>query len=1559
VVKSRRIFREAQHPRDDRGRFAKKGGGRWASRVVRGFEAGFGDTSAAQPGMRGSTVGGGVLDLGAISRGNAGFNRPKAVKRGERSAPGLSGFMAQPTAKDAPEGTGSFLERQAASMAARKAAGGGTATPKVAAAVGPDVRKIMKDAGVSRPEDQTASERLDQATGRLRAGAPPAQVAKYLRDSADSLARQLDEEGGDEDSPERNRMRQSIRSLRGAADAVEASDSTRKPAFIAKAEKEMAEKRGETAGKKVAAKDLPAGHALFEVPRPGGGRRFELRNGDGTTVGVLDSATYYKDTKAPGSRIVFRRTEKEGFSASLDATYARANGIPASKFSVPGGVRPTRGDAIRALATHLSDMRSGGAGPKGDGQASKPDATMAKLSDDRLRTGLVMYGTNTPQGRKIVAEMQRRGLPLSTDRDRRKLAGGSNTEADAIAATLAELPADLVPDDQTRRQFVSQWRGKWHVEMGGQPQYMATTASKREALQWIVDAQKEREKLAALKVADRVDTSRDTRKTGGVTTTTPKPESHDDTIARLTRESEQKSADARTQSLATMDGRPPTDGRPDGVAAAISNKGWDLDRSKGRAAHMSPDIARSGNGTLDGEEVRAEVMNPKDGVGPYRYRIYRWSDGSTVETGEDMDVNKVFAKADRIFSGQRGKAPARSAGKAVRFEARRTERPKDRSRGDFGKGPFYDYKVMEIDQDGNEREALSTSSMSRAEDAAKQRNDKEAAAGTLMEALDDRVRELDVRDEAKRKPFVPLRDPDPTSREGLALSLRSAPVGGLKNIGDDLAAREISYAEAADKVSQWVRSLAGRTTSDVNRQALADLEARLRAAGRADLTPPTTSTVPGSSEVVYAGMKRSTLLAIARMKGISPRGKDNTTLAKEVAAHDVRERNTGKPIAFEPDPNAITRAEFDMLPVEQRDVIVEKLRKVANSGDQKSRTIPSNRTSMGTTIRGLVPADHVTRAKEKLRELTYTAPPSVDNSVSGKAIRLSAATSAGEARSILSGSTIADLDDIGRLSGLGRVMTSWKRDKAVAYLVNRSVAGDRMPESYDADSVADALRGASPEQALAVLDAIETSRGISKTELQAVADKLGVGKLTGDKRATMHALAGKAGGAGPKAPLDTSGVTGQSGGMNATTDTLAGPTLGVTTSSRGRTTTVTLPDGTTAQRTSKTMTYTHAVVGTTDLHARAADLQSKVEERKRFVAALEQWIAEGSDKSKLKPYRTRTRSLAEQERGRSNVEYYLPGFGPVMKKGYGRGASTYLQDVNRYALPDFEDSETYSYKFTDEHNGKTRWEVYGPAYVLQEQRDSIARWTDETAKLESGPRFEYKVARWSQRADTAFAAIGSPEVGEDNTTYQVIGVGGVATADGKPAKIVPTAEEKAATKAAAAQAERERIAKSNREWVARKIDEVRRSVADGQEATLGGVTEAGALMLAREVGVPIPRLRSDRAGLKQAIADKIKADATGNAGLPNTDMPNPPAGVVTPADAVTALNNTTTRAMARAILANLTAAQLREVAKLLREGGITIRSGATKDDIRRAIVEYAVGRLADAMAIERTGGGRR
>jgi hypothetical protein len=268
--------------------------------------------------------------------------------------------------------------------------------------------------------------------------------------------------------------------------------------------------------------------------------------------------------------------------------------------------------------------------------------------------------------------------------------------------------------------------------------------------------------------------------------------------------------------------------------------------------------------------------------------------------------------------------------------------------------------------------------------------------------------------------------------------------------------------------------------------------------------------------------------------------------------------------------------------------------------------------------------------------------------------------------------------------------------------------------------------------------------------------------------------------------VDTSRVKAQTEGMPNTTNATSGePTLGVTESSWGRTTTVTLPDGTTAKRTSKTMQYTHAVVGTTDLHADAADARKLADRLDEYSAALEAWIDAGSDRTKLKRFYTGGGSVNDQRAGLKSYSYYLPGFEPT--KETSKMGSTYYQSTS--GGPAVE--SPIRLDSAGNPGGGDSWdgEWHGPdaqRKTLDRARRSATDARARAAKLEAGPRYEYNVDRWSQRADTAFAAIGSPGVNRRNTNYQVVTVGGVARQDAKPAKVVPTAEDKAAAKASAA-----------------------------------------------------------------------------------------------------------------------------------------------------------------------------
>lgn len=104
MAKSRRALHwvEAKHPRDNRGRFAEKGGGKWLARVGEQAKAAFGDVSMGyRPGEgpqgRLQTGKGGLIDTAAISRkaprmhgpeqppqAQAATKRPEFLKVGER-----------------------------------------------------------------------------------------------------------------------------------------------------------------------------------------------------------------------------------------------------------------------------------------------------------------------------------------------------------------------------------------------------------------------------------------------------------------------------------------------------------------------------------------------------------------------------------------------------------------------------------------------------------------------------------------------------------------------------------------------------------------------------------------------------------------------------------------------------------------------------------------------------------------------------------------------------------------------------------------------------------------------------------------------------------------------------------------------------------------------------------------------------------------------------------------------------------------------------------------------------------------------------------------------------------------------------------------------------------------------------------------------------------------------------------------------------------------------------------------------------------------------------------
>lgn len=368
---------------------------------------------------------------------------------------------------------------------------------------------------------------------------------------------------------------------------------------------------------------------------------------------------------------------------------------------------------------------------------------------------------------------------------------------------------------------------------------------------------------------------------------------------------------------------------------------------------------------------------------------------------------------------------------------------------------------------------------------------------------------------------------------------------------------------------------------------------------------------------------------------------------------------------------------------------------------------------------------------------------------------------------------------------------------------------------------------------------------------------------------------------GALARVDTSRVKSQNGGEGTSPTTEATmartaastgiPQLGVTTSSRGRTTTVTLPDGSTAQRTSKTMEYSHAVVATHDLHAEARDWRARAETERRHADAYEAWINAGANLDDLVAVPDGSGSVRDDRMGLVNYNHYLPGFEARPNGRYRTGGTRYENQPGAFAIASSQRHRsggafTYSdYEGYQNHPKR-----------LAEARESRERNLARAAELEAGPQREYYVARWSQRVDTAHAAIGSPGVNAPNTTYQVIGVGGVAKDNGKPVKKVPTAEEKAAALEAKKAAERVAAEQRKQDFFDRAIKGVTAALANprtepGTNSDPNwhlGFTEAGLVSLAKHLGVKVPRREKTSHGtpkehdlgvLRKLIIDAIRA----------------------------------------------------------------------------------------------------
>lgn len=328
----------------------------------------------------------------------------------------------------------------------------------------------------------------------------------------------------------------------------------------------------------------------------------------------------------------------------------------------------------------------------------------------------------------------------------------------------------------------------------------------------------------------------------------------------------------------------------------------------------------------------------------------------------------------------------------------------------------------------------------------------------------------------------------------------------LDSAQGELSALEPEYQANLDRVQaavNAVRATAGLKPTKLNTKTIdAAYAKRIASAG---ITPQPNPPAPPTPE------KPKTKLVFAEALRTPTTGRKQIPRDTKVRAIE-NQRDGGRGVVARH--RDLTREQFDALPEAERNHVLQDLRQVARSTEEESYTTPSNRSSMGMTVRGMREAAHVTAAKAKIRDLTYTAPPPVDNSISGRAARLRA----GDTGAIYN-ATIAELNEAAREAGLSGGNTGWPRTKLADYIRDQVAAGaDRMRAGREGN-LADALRGATPGQALAVLDALEAD-GMGQTtvaKLKAAAKALGI-KATGtDKRMIRNALAKGAADA-PSAP---------------------------------------------------------------------------------------------------------------------------------------------------------------------------------------------------------------------------------------------------------------------------------------------------------------------------------------------------------------------------------------------------------------------------------------------------------
>lgn len=171
---------------------------------------------------------------------------------------------------------------------------------------------------------------------------------------------------------------------------------------------------------------------------------------------------------------------------------------------------------------------------------------------------------------------------------------------------------------------------------------------------------------------------------------------------------------------------------------------------------------------------------------------------------------------------------------------------------------------------------------------------------------------------------------------------------------------------------------------------------------------------------------------------------------------------------------------------------------------------------------------------------------------------------------------------------------------------------------------------------------------------------------------------------------------------------------------KGRTFTVTLPNGEVATRTSQSRVYTHAIVATVDHQARIERLRREAAELRQVVEVVTKLIAE-DDLAALELVHTST-----DGRGRRFYSSRVPGI------------------KVHHSLADYRDAEQWA-----------EWIDRELADLLSFAEQAEA----DAAKLADGgePR-GYFVAQWSQSAANAHKGLGAQAAGRRETTLRVVEV---------------------------------------------------------------------------------------------------------------------------------------------------------------------------------------------------------